>query len=1362
MIKGMLTMTKVKDYPSAQEITDSSYEQRKVKLADKSADTTLEILFVGDTSFGENYQQRLEDTGRENILKSKGYEYPLAKMKSLLTSVDFVVANLETPITDIQTSPFVDKKAYVHWSDVVKAPAQLLQHNIYAVSLANNHSFDYGNEGFSQTLDILEKAKIHYFGAGRNQQEASEALIIESNIAGHAFSCAIIGAFQESSSYRRDYQAYAEGEKGGVNALHIDTVIKNIRAIKAYNPDTFVIVFPHWGYNYEWKSPAQMREAKALIDNGADFILGHGAHMLQEIEHYNNKWIAYSIGNFMFNSPGRYAQHKAPPYGFVAKLIVRAENDALSLACRLYPVVTDNKQTHYQTTFVTEPQFNDVCEVLTEKNTSSNTFLHSLARNKDDHGHYLELPINSEHTAAPAAASHHIGYICNTRSGITPGMKAKKWMFRGVSMCRALKQHGLELFIYAYHHIDPKTGTVSGHILENDQFVEKTLPVPKVNYDWFLGPKVHVRERPLSSTKFAEWAEKNNRAVFPHSSYMALAKDKLLSYKTIAEFDKELGIYTELYSGKIGQLDRFIQNNSSIFLKPQFGNSGIGIIVIKKVKDRYTLTHYERGKNASLSLDSLSSAYAQANKLISNQPYIIQNGITTERIDASTFDIRLVVIGKQNAWKIITEVRVGAKESDLSNVAQGGSCIELDDLFNKLSGKLNPSEFKKRLMDTIVRLTSFLDAYYPSKVLEMAYDIIIDTQQKFHITEINCKPGSPMIFVDFNNIFDLTQEEHHLYTKYIEPHGQILASAIHERWQEAENEQRSIWFDTAFSPLALEAEDKNTLMREIYQALQQKRPLIKDNLPQRLINDLSPRIVFLSISNGFSRAQVGMATGSGLLSAVERALTKLPTLYKEHYKPIWLKLDIVTEAISHPQNNLNNPLNIERSLCGIAFTQDIDMAFLPEQLTAQTLVTSDSVLHRRNIFRAISSNPYYSDRFQKIKALEHATLYEFKTTSVFYAGESIIPLYRGHRKITTLTQDILLDAVDLAADYLIRSIDMQGRFIYSYRPKTDEVAPTYNILRHAGTLYSMLEAYELRRDATLLSAAQRGLAYLINQMKETVVNNEQTLVVVENNEVKLGGNGLAALAIAKYIQLTQDKSYFSIMQKIGAWIINTQDSEGKFTLHKQIYNGATDPDFESEYYPGEALFALARLYQLDPQERWLKAAVNGALFLINVRDKGVPEAKLNHDHWLLYALNEIYRLQAHPYILAHAKKISNVIINRQRTTSSYSDWVGSYYNPPRSTPTATRMEGLCASYQLSRDYGTPEEANIILTALKLGIQFQLQTQIHPESALYLPNPQQAIGGFHRSLTDFEIRIDYVQHNISSLLGLHKILSQIAG
>lgn len=126
--------------------------------------------------------------------------------------------------------------------------------------------------------------------------------------------------------------------------------------------------------------------------------------------------------------------------------------------------------------------------------------------------------------------------------------------------------------------------------------------------------------------------------------------------------------------------------------------------------------------------------------------------------------------------------------------------------------------------------------------------------------------------------------------------------------------------------------------------------------------------------------------------------------------------------------------------------------------------------------------------------------------------------------------------------------------------------------------------------------------------------------------------------------------------------------------------------------------------------------------------------------------------------LDHAMRIAEAMIASQNRDPAYRDWLGGYHEPPGSTPAATRSEGLMAAYKLARDYGSQRKAARILEAVRYGVAFQLQTQFWPERTLYLDNPQRALGGFSRDLTNYEIRIDYVQHNLSSILALRGAIS----
>jgi hypothetical protein len=349
----------------------------------------LSIVFAGDTSFGENYQDHRERRGKENILKSRGYDYTLANFVSTLAEADLTIANLETPVTSLRKSPFEGRKSYIHYADVKKTPNRLWNNNIRAVSLANNHSFDFGAEGFEQTLRVLGKKGIVCFGAGRDRAAATEPLLVKAAIGDMQLHLAVFAAYGARTKALARYDCAARADRGGLAALSPRRIRERIRRLKADDPALIAIAFPHWGSNYAWRSDRQSRLANELLDAGIDLILGHGAHMLQEVEWRAGRWVVFSLGNFVFNSPGRYKTLDAPPFSFLAKLVAEPDHERLALFVRLYPIVTDNQSTHYQTRFVTDSEYLQVRGLLNARSANPGP----MRFGRDDTGCYVELQI---------------------------------------------------------------------------------------------------------------------------------------------------------------------------------------------------------------------------------------------------------------------------------------------------------------------------------------------------------------------------------------------------------------------------------------------------------------------------------------------------------------------------------------------------------------------------------------------------------------------------------------------------------------------------------------------------------------------------------------------------------------------------------------------------------------------------------------------------------------------------------------------------------------------------------------------------------------------------------------------------------
>lgn len=347
-------------------------------------------------------------------------------------------------------------------------------------------------------------------------------------------------------------------------------------------------------------------------------------------------------------------------------------------------------------------------------------------------------------------------------------------------------------------------------------------------------------------------------------------------------------------------------------------------------------------------------------------------------------------------------------------------------------------------------------------------------------------------------------------------------------------------------------------------------------------------------------------------------------------------------------------------------------------------------------------------------------------------------------------------ALELAKDYLIQSVRPDGKFTYEYDPATDLDSGHYNILRHAGTVYAMMELYDADRDPQLLAAAERAIEYLLEQIKPG--RHQNTACLVEDGWVKLGGNALAAVALAEYTRATGDRRHVPTIHDLGRWIILTQQGTGRFAGHKQRYPGGQPSDFVSAYYPGQAILALARIHALDPGGPWMAKAHRGAGWLIRVRDAGQTPATIAHDHWLLYALAELHRDRQdrayadHALLIARAILAANVAVPVDHE-SAVGETDRALYG---ANQIATRIEGLCAAHPVLETAGENAAAQEIRTAVARAARVLVEHQLTMGDAAQSPRPERVAGGFRASRMSDVIRIDTVQHSVSALLGAGRI------
>ena len=312
---------------------------------------------------------------------------------------------------------------------------------------------------------------------------------------------------------------------------------------------------------------------------------------------------------------------------------------------------------------------------------------------------------------------------------------------------------------------------------------------------------------------------------------------------------------------------------------------------------------------------------------------------------------------------------------------------------------------------------------------------------------------------------------------------------------------------------------------------------------------------------------------------------------------------------------------------------------------------------------------------------------------------------------------------------------------------------TYNIVRHAGTAISLFALYSHTRDIRYLDAAKRAVRFLESRFR-SAPGRDAMYVLDYDGKAKLGANGLALVALTKLLEIDPRSNSRAQARRLANLILILQRKDGSF--HTRFRLSANDPrGIASLYYPGEAILGLARLYDLTRDRRLLAAARRGADFLI--ASQRAMHA-LPPDAWLMQALEALYNIGHETRYSDHTLALAVAMIAEQYTSEDPEGYAGGFGpGPPRVTPAASRAEGLVAAYRLARLTGDVR-ASSIAAALKASARFQLTQQFNSQNSELARNPARASGGFFEGSTEPRVRIDFVQHNISSLLGIAQLIA----
>ncbi|MDR1531163.1 MAG: CapA family protein [Clostridiales bacterium] len=273
-------------------------------------ETTITISAAGDCTLGSDYRAGYHNSLLHEYERQGTEEYFLRNVRHIFEADDLTLANLEGPLTDAEAH---EDKEFVFKGPPSLALA-LSAGGVDAVTIANNHTYDYLAKGYADTMESLDDAGVDYFGNGLTLMKEVKGVKI--GLFGYRV--------WDASRYNKDRIAEA------ITALREDGA-------------RIIVAFYHWGEEKQYYPNAVQKEmGRFTIDCGANLVLGSHPHVLQGVEVYKGRNIIYSLGNFCYGG----SRHPADPDTFIFQQVftVRGQRLLNDNACTIIPASVSSVQ----------------------------------------------------------------------------------------------------------------------------------------------------------------------------------------------------------------------------------------------------------------------------------------------------------------------------------------------------------------------------------------------------------------------------------------------------------------------------------------------------------------------------------------------------------------------------------------------------------------------------------------------------------------------------------------------------------------------------------------------------------------------------------------------------------------------------------------------------------------------------------------------------------------------------------------------------------------------------------------------------------------------------------------------------------
>ncbi|MDA0196044.1 MAG: hypothetical protein O2887_16065 [Bacteroidetes bacterium] len=347
-----------------------------------------------------------------------------------------------------------------------------------------------------------------------------------------------------------------------------------------------------------------------------------------------------------------------------------------------------------------------------------------------------------------------------------------------------------------------------------------------------------------------------------------------------------------------------------------------------------------------------------------------------------------------------------------------------------------------------------------------------------------------------------------------------------------------------------------------------------------------------------------------------------------------------------------------------------------------------------------------------------------------------------------ITVDLLRNSMSLGASWIVNMQEASGRFNYWYHPPTNSLSNKNddNFLRQAGTCYSLVSAFKVSGDSIFLKSAKKNLDYLLEFKKE---KGPDTTYFLFDKKAKLGGIALPMLAMLELRKITGDTTNDHHLKSMANMILYLQKiyDTGQFKstyVYRGIYNYESLRKWESEIYPGEAMLALAEMYAIFQDGKYLKS-IDWAYEFYSKDDNWKPHPFIP---WSVSAFVRLYLETGTDKYSEFVFRMIDRILYFQNLDPD-DEVYGSLFSFP-TVFTATYMEALGDAILLAKHLNDKKRLNEYSMKAKIGYRWLIKLQYSPEEVNSNGYERIAIGGFRTSFIGPEVRIDNTQHAISAL------------